>query len=100
MEHLQAYCNEIADKLKSLSGVVGYADENGIKQIRTLVDANAVFIAFKIKELAVLQEIDKVIPPHYYFSAKGEKVIIQYHITKELSEFIAHKFLFKEKILK
>ncbi|MFK8301863.1 hypothetical protein ACI75Y_03040 [Capnocytophaga stomatis] len=100
MEHLKSYSLEIAERLKSLKGVIGYQNEKGEKQIRTLVDGNAIFITFMIENLEVLQKIDKTIPPHYYFSAKGKKVIIQYHITKELSEFIAHKYLFNEKILK
>ena len=68
MKHLESYTNEIAERLKKVKGV---------RKLRTLVDAKALFLWFAIQDLSVLNEIDKVIPPNYYISIKENKAIIE-----------------------
>ena len=91
MKHLESYADEIAERLKRVKGV---------RKLRTLTDANALFLSFAIRDLSVLNEIDKVIPPHYYISIKNNRAVLQYHMSAKFSEFLAHQYLFNQKILK
>ena len=91
MKHLESYTNEIAERLKKVKGV---------RKLRTLVDAKALFFSFAIQDLSVFNEIDKVIPSNYYFLKENKRVIIQYPIVEEFSIFLAKEYLFNRKILK
>lgn len=90
MKHLESYVNEIATEIKKVSGA---------HNIKTLVDANAIFIAFNIRNLNVLNNIDRVIPAHYYMSIEENRVLIQYPIFKEFSEFLARNYISGKKII-
>lgn len=91
MKHLESYTNEIAERLKKVKEV---------RKLRTLTDANALFFSFAMRDLSVLNEIDKVIPPHYYISIKHNRAVLQYPISEQFSEYLAHQYLFNQKILK
>lgn len=84
MKHLKKYSEEIAERLKNVKGV---------NKVRTLVDPYSLFFSFKINDLSVLNDIDRAIPMHYYMSIKDNKVIIQYVIIQEFSEFLANHYL-------
>ncbi|MDT9499163.1 hypothetical protein [Capnocytophaga canimorsus] len=67
MKHLESYTNEIAERLKKVKGV---------RKLRTLVDTNALFFSFSMRDLSVFNEIDKVIPPNYYIQLKKTKQLL------------------------